>query len=264
MTRVERIRADELVVRQGLAPSRSRAKVLIMAGEIMTADRRVEKPAEQLPTDAVLSLKNKPRYVSRGGLKLEAALEAFDIDVSGLVAADIGASTGGFTDCLLQAGARRVFAVDVGYGQLDYTLREDPRVVVMERQNARYLEPLDEPMDIIVVDVSFISLKLVLPALVKSLADNGSIVALVKPQFEAGRGVVNRQGVVRDDRVRRRVVREIIDFSTTLDLGYAGLIRSPLKGPAGNEEFLLHLRHGWTTDRDCVARDLQMVFGEST
>ncbi len=151
------MRADELLVRQGLASSRSKAKVLIVAGDVQTPDGRVTKPAEQLAADTVLSLREKPRYVSRGGMKLEAALAAFSIDVDGIVAADIGASTGGFTDCLLQHGAARVYAVDVGYGQLNYTLREDPRVVVLERTNARYMDPLPEPLDLIVIDVSFIS-----------------------------------------------------------------------------------------------------------
>ena len=228
----------------------------------MTPHRRVSKPAEQLPVDTVLSVRTKPRYVSRGGEKLDAALGAFNLDVRNLIAADIGASTGGFTDCLLQSGARRVYAVDVGYGQLDFSLREDPRVVVMERQNARYLEPLAEPVDIIVIDVSFISLRLVLPAVVRSLTADGVIIALVKPQFEAGKGSVSRQGVVRDERVRRRVVCEVVEFAATMSLGFSGLIRSPLTGPAGNEEFLVYLRLGRETNQDLLQRDMRAVFSD--
>ncbi len=254
------MRADELVVRQGLAPSRSRAKVLIVAGDVMTPDRRVTKPAEQLPVDTPLSLRAKPRFVSRGGEKLQAALDAFEFDVSGLVAADIGASTGGFTDCLLQFGARKVYAVDVGYGQLDFTLREDPRVVVMERVNARHLERLPETVDLIVIDVSFISLRLVLPAVVESLSASGNFIALIKPQFEAGRDAVSRQGVVRDERTRERVVRDVIEFASTHDLRCAGLIRSPLTGPAGNEEFLALLCRGATVSDDAVERWIAQVF----
>ena len=260
MSRAGRVRADELVLLQGLAPSRSQAKVLVLAGEILTPDGRVTKPAELLPADTRLSLRSKPRYVSRGGLKLEAALVAFGIDPAGLVAADIGASTGGFTDCLLQAGAARVYAVDVGYGQLAYALREDPRVVVMERTNARHLPALPDPVDLIVCDVSFISLTLVLPAALRSLASRGRVVALVKPQFEAGRGAVNRRGVVTDERVRERVVRDIVGFARSLDLGVEGVLRSPVAGPAGNEEFLLALRLGARASEDTVNAAIQTVF----
>jgi 23S rRNA (cytidine1920-2'-O)/16S rRNA (cytidine1409-2'-O)-methyltransferase len=260
LTRVERVRADELVVRQGLAPSRSRAKVLIVAGDVQTPDGRVTKPAEQLAADTVLSLREKPRYVSRGGLKLEAALASFSIGVGGMVAADIGASTGGFTDCLLQHGAARVYAVDVGYGQLNYTLREDARVVVLERTNARYMEALPEMVDLIVIDVSFISLRLVIPAIQESLSAGGRAVALIKPQFEAGRGAVSRQGVVRDENVRERVVRQIIDFAAERNLGFEGLIRSPLVGPAGNEEFLLSVVEGFQPDEASVEHAIRSVF----
>jgi 23S rRNA (cytidine1920-2'-O)/16S rRNA (cytidine1409-2'-O)-methyltransferase len=256
VTGTERIRADELVVRQELAASRSQAKVLILAGDVLTPGGRVGKPAELLPANTELSLREKARFVGRGGLKLEAALDAFDLDVSDLVAADVGASTGGFTDCLLQRGATRVYAIDVGYGQLDYTLREDSRVVVMERTNARYLEPLPEALDLIVIDVSFISLKLVLPAVLQSLAPEGQIVALVKPQFEAGREAVSRRGVVSDEGVRERVVREIIEFAAGRGLGVTGVIRSPLAGPAGNEEFLLGMRRGQGLDEEAELRSV--------
>lgn len=264
MSRSERVRADELVVRQGLAPSRSRAKVLIVAGDVFTPNGRVSKPAEQLSADVELSLRAKPRFVSRGGEKLQAALDAFQIDVSGCVAADIGASTGGFTDCLLQAGARHVYAIDVGYGQLDYSLREDERVTVMERTNARYLQPLPESVDLIVLDVAFISLRLVLPAALQSLKQGGRVVALVKPQFEAGREAVSRQGVVRDEGTRERVVREVIDFASSQQLGFDGLIRSPVIGPAGNEEFLVSLVEGKGSDQTHVDSEIGRVFQGST
>lgn len=260
MTQSKLIRADELVVSKGLAPTRSKAKVLIVAGDIMTPDRRVTKPAERLPEDTELLLRSKPRYVGRGGLKLEAAIEAFGIDAEGLVAADIGASTGGFTDCLLQLGAQRVYAIDVGYGQLDFSLREDERVIVMERCNARHLDPLAEPIDLIVIDVSFISLRLILPAVCKSLKPGGFIVALIKPQFEAGKGLVSRQGVVRDERVRERVVRDVIEFAESIQLGFRNLIRSPLIGPAGNEEFLVQLESGNSVEPTEIERQIDAVF----
>ncbi len=241
MNRPGRMRADELLVQKGLAPTRSQARILIGAGEVRTPDHRVEKAAEMLPVDSVLLLDEKPRFVSRGGRKLEAALDEFSIDPTGLVVADIGASTGGFTDCLLQRGATRVYAIDVGYGQLDYSLRRDSRVVVMERVNARYLEPLSHPIDLTVVDTSFISLKLILPAVQRIGSYRATIIALVKPQFEAGRDIVGRRGVVKDERVRARVVRDIIDFAEGLGMRFQNLMRSPLIGPAGNEEFLVHL-----------------------
>ncbi|MEZ4520036.1 MAG: TlyA family RNA methyltransferase [Thermomicrobiales bacterium] len=261
MTRQSKVRADELLVQQGLASSRTQAKVLIVAGDVRTPDGRVTKPAEQLSPDTVLSLREKPKHVSRGGLKLEAALDAFGLDVNGLTVADIGASTGGFTDCVLQRGADHVYAVDVGYGQLHYTLREDDRVTVLERVNARYMDPLPVAVDLITIDVSFISLRLILENVARSLVAGGRIVTLVKPQFEAGRDAVSRQGVVRDEATRQRVVREVIDFATQIGLGFEGLIRSPVVGPAGNEEFLLALRSGTATNRDEVEVAIQEVFG---
>ncbi|CAN5672879.1 TlyA family rRNA (cytidine-2'-O)-methyltransferase [soil metagenome] len=260
MSRTPRIRADELVVRQGLAKSRTQAKVLILAGDIRTADRRITKPAEQLPVDTELKLKEKQRFVSRGGLKLDAALAEFRISVAGLVAADIGASTGGFTDCLLQAGAVRVYAVDVGYGQLDYSLRTDDRVIVMERVNARYMDQLPEPADLITIDVSFISIRLILESVLRSLAPRGRLIALVKPQFEAGKDQVTRQGVVRDERTRERVVREIIAFAADKDLGVEGVIRSPVVGPAGNEEFLVSFVESLETSGERLEQLLRAVF----
>jgi 23S rRNA (cytidine1920-2'-O)/16S rRNA (cytidine1409-2'-O)-methyltransferase len=238
MARSERVRADELLVTQGLAASRSQAKVLILAGDVRAGGRLIEKPAELLDPELALEVDRGPKYVSRGGHKLEAALDAFRLDVRGSVAADLGASTGGFTDCLLQRGAARVYAIDVGYGQLDYRLRQDKRVVVMERVNARYLESLPEAVDLVTIDTSFISLRRILPAARRISKRDGRIVALIKPQFEAGREAVGRRGVVTDDRVRRHAVREVLEFAAELGLQAIGLVRSPIAGPAGNEEFL--------------------------
>jgi 23S rRNA (cytidine1920-2'-O)/16S rRNA (cytidine1409-2'-O)-methyltransferase len=180
----------------------------------------------------------QPPYASRGGLKLAAALDAFTIDTQGCIAADVGASPGGFTDCLLQRGAAKVYAIDVGYGQLAWALRKDPRVVVLDRTNARYLQRLPEPVDLVTVDVSFISLRLVLPAALGWLRSGGQIVALVKPQFEAGRGRLGKGGVVRNPAVHRAVLVEITDWAAGQGLGLQGVIRSPITGPAGNVEFL--------------------------
>ena len=233
-------RLDVLLVERGLAESRTQAQRLIRAGLVRVAGQVADKPGTQVATNATITLQARPRFVSRGGEKLEAALVRFGLDVRGWVAADVGASTGGFTDCLLQHGARRVYAIDVGYGQLDWRLRNDPRVVVMERTNARYLESLPEPVDLVTVDVSFISLGLILPMAVRWLKPGGRVVALIKPQFEAGRREVGKGGVVRDPQVHRRVLERVLDIAAGLDLGLRGLMPSPLHGPAGNVEFL-----GW-------------------
>ena len=250
---VEKVRADELLVRQGLAESRSKAKALIMAGDVRVGDRVIQKPAELVEAGEQLEVREPLPFVSRGGLKLDHALKHFGIDVAGAVAADIGASTGGFTDALLQRGAARVYAIDVGYGQLDYRLRIDPRVVVMERVNARYLERLPEPVDFVSIDVSFISLEHILPVAARLLRELGEAVALVKPQFEAGRDAVGSGGVVRDERVRRATVERVIDFAAQSSLTFRGLTRSPIAGPAGNEEFLVWLQlHGFDADIDAA------------
>jgi 23S rRNA (cytidine1920-2'-O)/16S rRNA (cytidine1409-2'-O)-methyltransferase len=217
---------------------------LILAGDALINGTPVTRAGTAVQDSDMLSLKTPPRYVSRGGEKLQHALDAFEFDVRGLVAADFGASTGGFTDCLLQAGAARVYAIDVGYGQLANRLREDSRVVVMDRVNARYLESLPESVDLVTIDVSFIGLELVLPAATKVINEGGRIVALVKPQFEAGRKDVGRGGVVRDPNVHRRVLEEIFSNADALGLGVAGLTASPLRGPAGNVEFLALLIFG--------------------
>jgi 23S rRNA (cytidine1920-2'-O)/16S rRNA (cytidine1409-2'-O)-methyltransferase len=229
---------DRLLVRRGLADSRAKAQRLIMAGEVRVDGQVSDKPGRRVPVDVPIELLSRPPFVSRGGEKLHAALERFNVDVAGWVAADVGASTGGFTDCLLQRGAKRVYAVDVGYGQLDWGLRNHPRVVVMERTNARYLDRLPEPVDLVTADVSFISLGLIFPAATGWLKPNGEIIALIKPQFEAGRHQVGKGGVVHDRAVHRSVLERVVGMAYGLDLGLLGLVPSPLRGPAGNVEFL--------------------------
>ncbi len=233
-----------MLVEKGLVESREQAKRLIMAGQVLVGERVIHKPATPVAQDAALRLKARPPYVSRGGLKLEAALDRFPIEVVGAVAADVGASTGGFTDCLLQRGTARVYTIDVGYGQLAWRLRNDPRVVVMERTNVRHLQNLPEPIDLVTVDVSFISLELVLPAVIRWLKPSADIVALIKPQFEAGRGQVGKGGVVKDPDVHRAVLTKVLGWALDHGLAVRGLIPSPVKGPAGNVEFLVHLSWG--------------------
>ena len=237
-------RLDRLLVQRGLVDSRELAKRLILAGKVLVNGQLGGKPGQQVPADVDLVVKEPPPYVGRGGLKLEAALDAFPVEVTGVVAADVGACTGGFTDCLLQRGASRVYAIDVGYGQLDWGLRQDPRVVVMERTNARYLEALDELVDLVVADVSFISLKLILPAALLWLRPGGQMITLIKPQFEAGRRQVGKGGVVRDPAVHREVLEGVLGWAAAAGLGPQGLIRSPITGPAGNVEFLAWFRPG--------------------
>ena len=241
--RARKTRLDRLLVERGLAPSREQARRLIMAGEVQVSGRVVDKPGRLVPEDAPVEVRRQPRYVSRGGLKLEAALDRFGLDVSGKVAVDVGASTGGFTDCLLQRGAAKVYAVDVGYGQLAWKLRQDPRVIPLERTNIRYLEALPggELADLAVIDASFIGLRLVLPATLRLLKPDGQVIALVKPQFEAGRQDVGKGGVVRDPQVHRRVLEEVAALAQELGLTVAGLTVSPAPGPAGNVEFLIWL-----------------------
>ena len=237
-------RLDVLLVERGLVESREQGKRLIMAGQVLVAGQVVDKPGMQVAGGADICLRARLPYVSRGGLKLEAALDSFAVPVAGIVAADVGASTGGFTDCLLQRGASKVYAIDVGYGQLAWRLRQHPRVVVMERVNVRYLESLPEPIDLAAVDVSFISLELVLPLVMGWLKPEGDIIALIKPQFEAGRAEVGKGGVVKDPRVHRAVLRKVLGWALDHGLAVQGLMASPLKGPAGNVEFLAHLSKG--------------------
>ena len=237
----KRRRLDEEVVARGLLETRSRARAFIMAGDVLVNGQKVVRAGQPVGATDSVNLVQARRFVSRGGEKLEGALSTFGIDPAGLTAADLGASTGGFTDCLLQRGVGRVYAVDVGYGQLDERVRRDERVVVMERTNARLLAGLPEPIDLVVIDVSFISLALIFPVVAKLLRDGGTVIPLIKPQFEAGRGSVGKNGVVRDPDVHRRVLREAIESANASGLVVRDLVASSLVGPAGNVEFLAHL-----------------------
>jgi len=237
-------RLDILLTEKGLSDNRSKAQALIMAGKVSVDGQTVTKAGMQVSSEASITVKSELPYVSRGGLKLVAALDAFNIDPTGAICADVGASTGGFTDVLLQCGAARVYAIDVGYGQLAWKLRQDERVIVMERTNARYLEELPEPVSLAVIDTSFISLKLIFPAVVKWLTTPAQVIALVKPQFEAGKAQVGKGGVVRDAKVHRQVLEKVIAYAYQCDLFTVGLIPSPITGPAGNHEFLLYLGQG--------------------
>jgi len=238
------MRLDTLLVERGLAESRAQAQRLVMAGQVRVEGQVALKPALSVQADARLEVELGPRYVSRGGEKLQAALEAFRIDPTDRLCADVGASTGGFTDCLLQRGARRVYAIDVGKGILHWKLRQDPRVVVMEGTNARYLSDLPEKVSLVTVDASFISLKILLPVLAGWLAPEGEALALVKPQFEAGRGAVARgAGVIRDPLIHRQALLEVLSFAAGEGFGLRGLMRSPLLGPKGNVEFLAWLSY---------------------
>ena len=235
-------RLDVLLTNRNLAPSREKAKTMIMEGIVFVKGQREDKPGSKFPEDVAIEVRGSTlKYVSRGGLKLEKAMEVFALDLDGLVCMDIGASTGGFTDCMLQNGAKKVFSVDVGYGQFAWKLRSDPRVVCMEKTNIRYVTPEDigEELDFASVDVSFISLTKVLPAAYRMLKESGQMVCLIKPQFEAGREKVGKKGVVRDPAVHREVIEHIIGFCTENGFFIRGLTWSPVKGPEGNIEYLL-------------------------
>jgi 23S rRNA (cytidine1920-2'-O)/16S rRNA (cytidine1409-2'-O)-methyltransferase len=241
---MERERIDKLLVERGLASSRTKAQALVMAGVVLVNDQRVAKPSETFASDVMIRVKGADdpasRYVGRGGLKLEAALREFSLDVTNFVCLDVGASTGGFTDCLLQHGARRVVALDVGHNQLDWRLRSDSRVEVREGVNARYLKPedFDEKFDLAVMDVSFISATKVMPAIVPLLTEGAGLVTLIKPQFEVGRGEVGRGGIVSDPSKHARVVEEVNSVAEELGLHVRGVIESPIRGGDGNLEFL--------------------------
>ena len=236
-----RKRADLMLVEKGLCDSREQAQRLIMAGQVFTAAGRVLKPSTALATSAALEVRERLPYVGRGGLKLAHALDSFNVSVQDMPVLDVGASTGGFTDCLLQRGARKVYAVDVGHGQLSYSLRQDPRVVAMERLNARYDFDLPEPVDLITIDVSFISLSLIIPSVMTHLNEGCNIIALVKPQFEAHKGEVGRGGVIRDPQVHARVLGRTIVWAVSQGLRVRNLCASPILGDAGNREFFLLL-----------------------
>lgn len=242
----EKIRLDTAIFERGLAESREKAKAYIMSGAVYVNNQKADKPGMTLKPDDVLDVRvSSPKYVSRGGLKLEKAMNNFGIDLNGSVCADIGASTGGFTDCMLQNGASMVYSVDVGYGQLAWKLRSDDRVVNLERTNFRYVteEQISTPLDFASVDVSFISLKLILPPLAALMRDKGEAVCLIKPQFEAGREKVGKKGVVRNLAVHKEVIENITAFATEMGLSVINLDFSPIKGPEGNIEYLMHIRN---------------------
>jgi len=241
----KKIRLDKLLVDRGMVPSLEKARALIMARAVKVHETYPDKAGTSVPVDAEIQIKGEDNpYVSRGGLKLAGALEEFGLNVEGSVAFDIGASTGGFTDCLLQKGARKVYALDVAYGQLAWKLRADKRVVVIERTNCRYYDgtDLDEKIDLAVIDASFISLKIVIPAVLRFLECGAKILALIKPQFEATREEVEEGGVVRDASIQERVVTEISDFCKSLELDVEGTCASPILGPSGNKEFFILAR----------------------
>lgn len=242
---MSKIRLDQYLCQNGLVQSRERAKALIMSGIVFVNEQKVDKAGEMIAPDAKVEVRGHDiGYVSRGGLKLEKAMQVFPMRPDGKVCMDIGASTGGFTDCMLQNGAVKVYSIDVGHGQLDWKLRNDPRVVCMERTNIRYVTPEDigEPASFVSIDVSFISLTKVLTPVRELLAENGEIVCLIKPQFEAGREKVGKKGVVRDPKVHLEVIRAVMDFASSIGFEILHLEFSPIKGPEGNIEYLLHLK----------------------
>lgn len=252
-------RIDVLLVERGLAASRERAQTEIMAGNVFANGQRVDKAGDKFDIEANIEVRGEAiPYVSRGGLKLEKALVSFSICLKGRVCIDVGASTGGFTDCMLKNGAVKVFAVDVGYGQLAWNLRQDPRVVCMDRTNIRYVEPeqIGELVDFATIDVSFISLTKVLPVVSRLLKDDGEIVCLIKPQFEAGREKVGKKGVVRDKEVHKEVVERIVNWAVSQGLGIKGLGFSPIKGPEGNIEYLLYLSQRPEQGKDMIIDEL--------
>ena len=256
-------RLDVLLVEQGLQESRQKAQATIMAGLVYVDGQKVDKPGTNVANDAVIEVRGKAlRYVSRGGLKLEKAMQTWPITLQGKICADIGASTGGFTDCMLQNGAQKVYAVDVGYGQLDWKLRNDARVVCLERTNARYLsrEQIADSLAFASIDVSFISLKLIFPALYELLCDGGEIACLIKPQFEAGREKVGKKGVVRDPAVHLEVLQNFLIYAKENHFTILGITFSPIRGPEGNIEYLGYLRKSEEPDGDY---DLEAIVAAS-
>ena len=246
------VRADVRLVELGLAPSREKARTLIMAGEVFIDTLRIDKPGAAVPEDALLTVKEQAiPFVSRGGLKLDKAVRKYGLDFTDMVTMDVGASTGGFTDCMLQNGAKKVYAIDVGYGQLDWKLRSDERVVCLDRTNARYLtrEQIPEELDFASIDVSFISLKLIFPALYALLREGGEVACLIKPQFEAGREKVGKKGVVRDPKVHLEVLENFLTHAKENDFTVLGITYSPIRGPEGNIEYLGYLRKSAEEDR---------------
>ncbi len=248
---IRKERLDVLLVEKGLAPSREKAKTLIMTGNVFVAGQREDKAGTKIDASLEINVKTNPNpYVSRGGLKLEKAMETYPIQLLDKVCMDVGASTGGFTDCMLQNGASKVYSIDVGRGQLDWKLRQDPRVVCMEKTNIRYVTPehIEEKASFVSIDVSFISLKKVLPPVKELMDEEGQMVCLIKPQFEAGREKVGKKGVVRDINVHKDVVKSIVTFSDELGFRCIGVDYSPIKGPEGNIEYLLYMEKGAKTE----------------
>ncbi|MBM4338577.1 MAG: TlyA family RNA methyltransferase [Deltaproteobacteria bacterium] len=243
--KIEKQRLDKLLLKNGFVQSREKANALIMEGKVLVNGSIVDKPGTKIDSGADIRLQEEDSpYVSRGGKKLRGAIDSFGIDPEGMVVMDVGASTGGFTDCILQKGARKVFAVDVGYGQLAWKLQQDPRVVNLERRNIRYLkrEEINEEIDLILIDTSFISIEKFLSHLLQFLKDGGMILSLIKPQFEVGKGQVGKGGVVRDEALHQKVIERISEFCGDLGLKILGVIESPLLGPKGNKEFFIWLR----------------------
>jgi len=262
----KKIRLDVLVTERGLCESRQKAQATIMAGLVFVDGQRSDKPGTPVAEDAHVEVRGHAlRYVSRGGLKLEKAMQTFPITLEGKVCADIGASTGGFTDCMLQNGAAKVYAVDVGYGQLDWKLRQDPRVVCMEKTNIRYVTPEDlgEPVDFSSIDVSFISLTKVLGAIRAYLTDDGEIVALIKPQFEAGREKVGKKGVVREKSTHHEVIEKVTEFAVSIGFSVLEITFSPIKGPEGNIEYLVHLKKCPEEEAKIETKELDQVVDEA-
>jgi len=244
---VKKERLDKILVERGLVPSRERARALIMEGRVIGDGRVIDKPGTKIGLETRIEIKGEDKnYVSRGGKKLEGALRAFEINPEGMVVIDVGASTGGFTDCILQRGAKKVYAVDVGYGQLAWKLQKDPRVVNLERRNVRYLkrEEIEEEVDLILIDTSFISIEKFIPHLLQFLKSGGHIISLIKPQFEVGKGEVGKGGVVRNPILHQKVIQRISEFCKKIGLDVLGVVESPLKGPKGNIEYFIHLRKG--------------------
>ncbi len=256
-------RLDILLVEKNLVPSRSKAAAMIMAAEISVNDQIIDKPGMKVPIDAEITLKSKPKYVGRGGLKLEGALNTFNLNVQGKICADVGASTGGFTDCLLQKGAERVYAIDVGRGIIDYRLRVDKRVVLLENTNARYLEILDEAVNLVVIDVSFISLKLILPAVQNWLMPKANIITLIKPQFEAGKQNVGKGGIVRDSNIHKRVLHDIATFSEDKGFDVVDLMKSPITGQKGNVEYLAWMSSGYEVSSTPYSEKIPLIVDDS-
>ncbi|TCK98352.1 23S rRNA (cytidine1920-2'-O)/16S rRNA (cytidine1409-2'-O)-methyltransferase [Natranaerovirga hydrolytica] len=255
-------RLDIVLVKKGLVESREKAKTIIMTGNVFVKGQREDKAGTKIDEDSQIEIKGNPiPYVSRGGLKLEKAMKAFDIQLKDKVCMDVGASTGGFTDCMLQNGAIKVFSVDVGYGQLDWKLRQNEQVVVMEKTNIRYVTPedIEDTLDFVSIDVSFISLKKVLPAVKALMKETSEIVCLIKPQFEAGREQVGKKGVVRDKKVHKSVVKDIIEFSETIGFHIIGIDYSPIKGPEGNIEYLLYMDQDNTELKTSIEDIMEIV-----